>query len=91
MKYRNFLEREGKGDDFLFTPSMGVHIPKVGVMKFTCDSDEMKLHTKDLLTKACRLCNNKLKQLVGECSFLHCKLYGNGVFACYHELTKERQ
>lgn len=71
----------------MFLPSVGLTNSSIGLMKFICSFEEMKLYILTIQEKACIICPNKLKKVVGECESSSRKLYGNGVFCCYHNVT----
>ncbi len=85
MRFHKFQKRQQR-DDFVFLPAMGIPYPTLGLMKFICTSEEMKIHTKEIQKIACKICPNKVKYIVGECDSSSSKLYGNGVFCCYHPI-----
>jgi hypothetical protein len=86
MKFHKFLVRD-EAHNYAFIPSMGMapELLKIGIMKFRCESEEMKLFVGELQKKACNICPNKVEYVVGDCWASSCKLFGNGIFVCYHK------
>ena len=86
MFFLKFQKRQRYEEDTMFLPTLGFPQSSIGLMKFICTSEEMKIYSKTLQKMACKICPNKVKYIVGECDSSSSKLYGNGVFCCYHPI-----